>query len=144
MTGEFPTPANTGTVRVLHPGEQPHVEFPPDWVGDGDGPWTVQERWLLTEGLEVIRVVAELDEEIRLGDLMSYAARADAELRAMSKSGGCLRLIVDQCRIFVAPPENVLGVYVEMLTPHGDPVEFMYPGYVDVSGPVDRSHPPES
>lgn len=98
--------------------------------------WTVQERWLLTEGVEVTREVAQVPAELHIGDLNAYSAAAEAQLVALRDSGRCLRIITDHSRIFLALPDRVLGVYVELLTPFGDVAEYLHPGYYRAVDPV--------
>lgn len=122
-------PAETATAAAEAP------EADEDLLDDVETLWSIQERWILTGGLEVTREIGAAEYKLHAGDLMEYATSAELHLtELMRKKGTCLRIITTDGRVFVAPGERVLGVYVELLTPYGDVVQHLEPGYAKPGG----------
>jgi hypothetical protein len=111
---------------------------------DGDMMFTVQERWVTSDGLEVTRELGHMHYEPHAGDVMQFAELAEGELTNLRRTRGMLRLFTTDGRVFLTPYDKIAGVYVELVTEFGDLVEQLEPGFADPDGdPDDLDAAPE-
>lgn len=111
---------------------------------DGEMMFTVQERWITTDGLEVTRELGHMHYEPHAGDVMQFAELAEGELSNLRRTKGFLRLFTTDGRVFLTPYDKIAGVYVELVTEFGDLVEQLEPGFAaDADATGDLDAPPE-